>query len=177
MKEKRILLIAFLLSIVNITLKSQIIELRLYIKDSCTNSVQALNYYEIEKDTFYYFSSGNNFVFLPDTGLYKLNSQYISGEIELKINNKKIFIDTLKKIDVYEVITVDQHPFFKGWLCCNKKCNGYRVGYYCNGNKRIEGTFKRGQPIGELKYYNEDGTLLYIAYYNKRGKYIKRQDF
>lgn len=37
--------------------------------------------------------------------------------------------------------------------------NGTKVFYWPNGNKRLEGTFEKGEKVGEFKFYNEDGSL------------------
>jgi len=62
-----------------------------------------------------------------------------------------------------------------GWLYCGKPCEDYKIDYYDNGQKMMEGKFKKGKPVDNLKFYNASGKLKYIEYYNKRGKKIKSE--
>ena len=56
------------------------------------------------------------------------------------------------------------------YMDCGGLCNGYKVDYYDNGNKRLEGSFIEGRPVGKVAHYNEDHTVKYIEIYNKKGK-------
>jgi hypothetical protein len=90
-------------------------------------------------------------------------------------------VDTFKQADIVEVVTMDYNPLSKnkewsGWLCCGKRCEGYKIDYYNDGKVRMEGLFRNGKPIGQLKFYNNEGKLKYVEFYNKRGKKIKSEN-
>jgi hypothetical protein len=157
----------------------QSIEVKIYLLDSCKNSVKKLELFELKKNaqTFIFNSDIDSSLILKDTGIYYLQSQYVAGKVELKIFNYGQYTDTLVQSNVIEIFTIHQKPSKRDWLCCDKKCNGFQIGYYQNGNKRVEGNFKEGKPIGELKFYKENGGLSYIENYNKRGKFINRKDY
>lgn len=119
---------------------------------------------------------------LPDTGFYVLKSH------QLAVEGDSIFvhigyglnIDTVKQVDISESIKLYYNKLSKekewsGWLCCGKKCEGYKTDYYNNGNKRMQGKFKNGKPVGILKFYNDSGRVKYIEYYNKRSNMIKSE--
>lgn len=177
--KKKILLLFFTLPIAIQFCFSQTIEVKIYVLDSCSNSVKKLELFELKKNsqTFIFNSDIDSSLILKDTGVYFLQSQYVSGKVELKVTKFGQYIDTLVQSNVIETLTIHQKPSYRGWLCCDKKCEGFQIGYYQNGNKRVEGTFHEGKPIGELKFYNENGEPSFIEYYNKRGKFINRKDY
>ncbi len=158
---------------------SQNIIVKLYLHDSCNDSVLPLDFYQLTKNdsTIIFNSDIDSFpLSLVDTGNYILNSQYISGEVNLNIDSYGIFTDTLELTNVNEILTIHSKPSTRCWICCYTKCNGYQVGYYNNGNKRVEGLFKKGKPIEKLTFYNINGKITHIEYYNKRGKLKKREE-
>ncbi len=54
--------------------------------------------------------------------------------------------------------------------------NGYKQGYweksYYNGNIKYSGYFKDNKPIGELKRYNEDGSLKVEMFYKENSNKV-----
>ena len=45
------------------------------------------------------------------------------------------------------------------------KEDGLYTGWYENGQKRLEGTYKDGEKDGKWIYYNEDGTVKEVEEY------------
>jgi hypothetical protein len=162
---------------------SQNVKFTCYLTSSCKKDTIVLEEYELRKGTYHYYSlnSGAN-ASLPDTGLYILSSYKISTEgdsiiVHVGYGLNKFFV---RKKDINDVVVLNydknaETPSWSGWMCCEKKCEGYKVDYYDSGNKRMEGKFKKGKPVGELKFYNETGKLKYIEYYNRRGRKIRSE--
>ena len=151
----------------------------LYGKEICDNLIKRLDIYFLWNDSIFISSLDTVPILLPDTGYYKLQTSYTDPQdtVSVYISEYGLNSDTIIIESISNIIAVLHGPQIKGWYCCDKKCNGYQIDYYNNGNKRIEGYFKKGKAIGEIKYYNADGTLSTILYYNKRGKYLRRKDF
>ncbi len=49
---------------------------------------------------------------------------------------------------------------------CDQVCNGIETQYYQNGNIKMKGNFKNGNPV-EIKSYRENGLLVTQAFYKK----------
>lgn len=162
---------------------SQNIKFTCYLTTSCKNDTVVLEEYELRKGDYHYYSLNSGATAsLPDTGTYILSSYKMCTEgdsivVYIGFGSNRIFV---KQKDINDVVILNYNknadtPSWSGWMCCGKKCKGYKVDYYNNGNKRIEGKFKKGKPVGGLKFYNASGKLKYIEYYNKRGKKIKSE--
>jgi len=65
------------------------------------------------------------------------------------------------------------YPTDLGFYNCDEVCNGLQKDFYSNGKIRMEGEFKNGVPVKELKKYNENGELVEIELYRKDGTYRK----
>jgi len=172
-----------LLQFIFLTSQGQEIHFKCYLKSNCDGSFKELQEYQLQKKMFQYFSVTSGAVAtLPDTGIYILRSHQlaIEGDSILVHIGYGLNVDTVKQVDISESINLDYNESAKekswsGWLCCGKKCEGYKVDYYNNGNKRMVGKFKKGKPVDNLKFYNASGKLKYIEYYNKRGKKIRSE--
>lgn len=162
---------------------SQNVKFTCHLTTSCKNDTIVLEEYELRKGDYHYYSLNSGAIAsLPDTGTYILSSYKISTEgdsimVHIVFGVNRIFV---KQKDLNDVVILNydknaHNPSWSGWMCCGKKCEGYKVDYYNNGNKRMEGKFKKGKPVGDLKFYNAIGKLKYIEYYNKKGKKIKSE--
>ena len=173
-----------LLQLIFLTSQAQEIQFKCYLRSNCDGSFKELQNYQLQKKDFQYFSlNSGTIASLPDTGIYILRSYYLAveGDSMLVYIGYGLNIDTIKQVDIYESIILHNNESTKekawsGWLCCGKKCEGFNVDYYNNGNKRLEGKFKKGKPVSDLKAYNGNGKLRYIEYYNKRGKKIRSEE-
>jgi len=65
------------------------------------------------------------------------------------------------------------HQTDMGFYNCDKVCNGKQQDFYRNGKIRMEGEFKNGMPIKQIKKYNDKGELVEIEIYNRNGTYKK----
>ena len=159
--------------------RAQGITFKCYLKSSCTDTLKLLEEYTLKKGGKYYSSLNNGATLsLPDTGVYILESASIKGNIDVAVFKNGLNIDTVKNIDIYEVLLLDSKPGIiqnGDWLCCGVLCNGFKTEYYNNGNKWFEGRFNKGRPVGAFKYYHFNGTLNYIIHYDRKGK-IKNKE-
>ncbi|MDH6355875.1 hypothetical protein M2132_002225 [Dysgonomonas sp. PH5-45] len=181
MKKKYVLFIIFL-SLLSIQGQAYNITLELYGKCLCNNSITKISVFMIEKDSVMYMSDSEEQIILSDIGLYHLIPESLSiftGEaIPIHVNNYGLIQDTviISSIEEFYAPNLDPSGFF--WYCCQKtKCDGYMADYYNNGNMRIEGSFREGKAIGEIKYYNPDGTIRSISCYDKEGKLVNIKHF
>lgn len=171
-------LVYFFIQTCVLTSNSQNIIFKCYVRTSCSNKVEVLDNYTLSKGNNFYSSLNNGeYITLPDTGIYKLTSTKVKDSIYLSILRRGLNIDTVKGIDIYEVLFTDSKidGISNGdWVCCGKLCNGYKIEYYNNGFKWFDGTYKKGKPIGVFRYYNINGKLIYQLYYSRKGKFIKK---
>ena len=42
-----------------------------------------------------------------------------------------------------------------------------------NGQKRVEGNFKKGKPVGQVKWYDMNGKVINVDHYDKEGKKVR----
>jgi hypothetical protein len=110
---------------------------------------------------------------LRDTGKYLIKAIGLNenNNIIHINNNRGNYMDTIIFESIYETI-IAKKKSRRLWLCCDEECNGYQVEYYENGRKKMEGIFKKGNPVGNINYYYKDGKKQRTLYYNGKGKYL-----
>lgn len=66
-----------------------------------------------------------------------------------------------------------------GYFGCDtsKKANGYIIEYYKKGLKRKEATYKDGEAIGKMIYYDFQGNIKLIEYRNRKGHLYKKKEY
>lgn len=149
---------------------SQIVQFKLYGLNVCNGKFEKVKLFSLNKgNTIYYPNDTNGVCILPDTGHYVLHSDEIK---EYYFNSFGYRSDTINLFSILECYSMHD---FSGYCCCGEKCEGRGVDYYHNGQKRIEGRFRNGKPIGKVKYYTQDGVLKSIRFYNKKGSYRKEK--
>lgn len=181
-KGKRNLLV-LLMQIISIFSFSQEIKYMCFLKSQCNEEIKVLSAYQLSKGSFSCFSEASGSIaILPDTGLYVLKSPdlAIEGDSVMVHIGYGMNADTIKQRDIIDVIYLDSKPTNGmrqggGWLCCGNPCEGLKIDYYENGQKMIEGKFKKGKPIGKLIFYDDSGQQKYIEYYNKRGRKLRSE--
>jgi hypothetical protein len=155
------------------------VEFRLYGYSPCLKEVRRIDFFGLEKnDVTISAKDTAGVLLLKDTGIYVLSyalERIDSTQLGKKYHIKSFgnFSDTLHLLSIEPCLEPISHPRFIGYCCCDKKCEGAIVDYYKNGNKRIEGFFKSGTPIGRLKFYHPNGKLSMIKKYSKKGRLVK----
>ena len=165
------------------------IEVELYFKDGCDNSVRKLEYEIVDLNKpDQHFESSNSKVTVPVKGLYLVSSSYSKGDkvsafdLKLEVTDFHFFVDTLSIPRIKFTTNKEMHSTYWSYFNCDKLCNGEEIDFYPNGQKRIEGDFREGKPVRWVEY-RDDGTreraiwykigfLEYerIEYFDKAGK-------
>lgn len=161
--------------------QGQSIHFTCYKKSVCLNEPIQLKRYTLSNADTTFTSNDSGVCYVANVGTYTLYSTEIvtgveSPKVEVTFFGK--IADTLQSWALYPVLIVDgkvKNLKIGNWVYCGERCEGYKVDYYNNGQKRVEGKFKKGRPVGELKFYNESGKLKYLEYYNKRGRKLKSE--
>ncbi|MBL0743720.1 toxin-antitoxin system YwqK family antitoxin [Chryseolinea lacunae] len=164
-----------LLSTLNASAMGQI-KFKLYAYSPCSEKVTKIESFGLKKNGLTLaIADTSGVLLLKDTGRYtllyameKIDSTQLRREYY--VSAVECFSDTLKLISIDACLEPTSHPNFIGYCCCEKKCQGTQIDFYENGNKRIEGFFKEGIPIGQLKFYYPNGKLKMIKDYSKKGR-------
>jgi len=180
----------------NIEVYSQKVTFRLYSENRCNNTYEELCFWSLHSCGKAYDPVTNIiescdslsddykvycFVELPDTGRYVISGYWLDREYHFK--EYKLYSDTINIATVEHLISTTSPITFSGYYCCDTLCEGYNIDYYANGNKRIEGSFKNGEPYGDLIFYKPDGTEDYVKRYTRKrnkftiGKYRNGKPF
>ncbi|MBL7840940.1 MAG: hypothetical protein JNJ75_12405 [Cyclobacteriaceae bacterium] len=126
-------------------------------------------------------------IYLPDPGIYKLKVfdytlyRLVDSVKVITISQGKNY-DTLTRSAIMDCYVINcvlppQSAGDCGYSCCDQLCEGYNVDYFDNGNKRLEGYFKKGNPVGQLIFYHPDGRKKEIHHYDKAGNgRLKRKE-
>lgn len=149
---------------------------RFLVKDCCIDTL----IYKLNCEAF-----GNKDIqgLKPDSlGYFKLNKGesyfiglfYTRGRSLLKIYsfNYKVKTDaqTDSIIPVYKIDEFTKNLMYDPlkYYNCLDECNGFLVDYYPDGNKRLEGKFMDGFPIGKLIFYNPDGSIQKVEKHKRK---------
>ncbi|MEY5047109.1 MAG: hypothetical protein RLZZ175_468 [Bacteroidota bacterium] len=114
--------------------------------------------------------------FLDSTGKVVSNNVFVKGNGEEKsfYPNKKIRKQAIYKNSLVEGEVLWNFPTGKIYSKANYKAgrrNGKFIINYDNGFKSEEGSYVRGDAVGEWKYYSrETGNLYHLTYYNEFGE-------
>lgn len=158
---------------------SQPTQFVLYGANPCTGAVERLNYFGLMKEgERYYVEDSSGVLNLKEPGIYSLvwvlafmDESFLGRTYE--ISDQAMVSDTVNFYSVYSCLEPTTSTRFAGYCCCDAKCDGEVVEYFSNGNKRVEGKFEEGIPVGELKTYYPDGRLKQLDKYNKKGRLIR----
>lgn len=178
----RIFVYTLLLCYFTVNIYSQEVKFCLYGEDSCTGKYEKLIFWSLHGfDSVYMPRDSTYTVELPDTGRYVISGYWLDREYHFK--EYKSYSDTINIATIKHLISTTSPITFSGYYCCDTLCEGYNIDYYANGNKRIEGYFKNGEPYGDLIFYKPDGTEDYVKRYTRKrnkftiGKYRNGKPF
>lgn len=131
---------------------------------------ETINYWAISKDSIVTIKKGVYIV-----TVYVGKGDYFktySFTKEFKSDSIYTVVKELPRIMSKYTRAVDNQKFL-GFYNCDKVCNGKLQDFYENGKIRMEGEFKNGIPVKQIKKYNELGELVEIEIYNRNGTYRK----
>lgn len=95
---------------------------------------------------------------LPHAGTYQLYYNYPKPPISITVPQQDIYRDTLLLEQLQLVRKSGLPPVFE-YYDCDSLADGLVVTYYYNKNKRVVGSFDKGQPIDSTFYYYRNGQL------------------
>lgn len=126
-------------------------KVKLYFKFKCDGRIQEINQFTLASNTRYYQST-DSACLVPFTNRYTLYTDIENldrNTIEVKSSNVS---DTIIVYKVYKKLGGGIPPRFV-YTDCGQVCNGEIVDYWDNGNRRIIGTFKNGNPIKMTQFF------------------------
>ena len=153
-------------------------QVALYGYEQCADSlkVRPLPLFDMVKEGVSYRSDGaSGILTLPTGGTYTLemvwelvDSTELGKVYELP-HADTVVRDTVALMSLYACMSGEAHPSFIGYCCCEKPCEGKQIRYYAHGGKWIEGNFKEGQALGQVRSYYPNGQVYQRATYFPRG--------
>ncbi len=171
-------ILCFFTLFISIVAIAQEISFELFIKDNCNDTIRKVPFFNLRKNGIDFYPKNNDgVVILKEKGNYELSTIYSDDIKKYNFKNFAVVGDTINMPLIKQCLEPTSNPSFVGYCCCNAECEGEKVDYYANGNKRLEGYFEKGKPIGKLKMYYPDGTLKQLDRYNKKGKLIQSKKY
>lgn len=175
---KKKYIVCFLTLFISVVSIAQEIRFELFIRDDCNDTIQKVPFFNLRKSgTDFYPKNNYGVVVLKEKGVYELSTIYSDEVKKYSFENFGIVKDTINMPKIKQCLEPTSNPSFVGYCCCNTDCEGEKTDYYANGNKRLEGYFEKGKPIGKLKMYYPDGTLKQVDKYDKKGKLIRSKKY
>lgn len=115
-------------------------------------------------------------ILLPGTGTYNIWMD-LENYWEFTLQDSSPKVDTFYISMIFHSIWISTPPFSE-YFCCQDSCQGKQIEWYKKGIKKLEGTFKDGQPTDTLKEYFPNGKPRRISYKykRKRGRGIFRSN-
>ena len=155
---------------------AQSITFTLYLHDVCADTVGEHFSYSLHKgDSSYSPTYPNGTVYLSELGAYRLSTVWLEGYREYYFSEYTTIIDTVKLASIYLCFEGGMHPpTWSGYCCCGERCEGNLVEYYSDGTKRMEGNFRNGEALGQVRSYYPNGQLYQRATYFPRGNLLRR---
>lgn len=168
----------FLTLIISFSSIAQEIRFELFIRDNCNDTITKVPFYNLHRNGIDFNPTNNNgIVVLKEKGTYELSTIYSDEIKKYNLDRFGVIKDTINMPTIERCLEPTSTPSFIGYCCCNEKCEGINIDYYSNGNKRLEGFFQNGKPIGKLKLYYSNGSLKQVDKYNKKGKLIRSKKY
>ncbi|MEM1220803.1 MAG: hypothetical protein AAGH79_17920 [Bacteroidota bacterium] len=145
-------------------------QLELFWLDPCSGEVSPLLAYLLQKETadtiIRFYSGASNRVDLPSSGMYELSLLGFRESIPYLVNTPKQ-IDTLALNAVNLKIAFDIPFNTLHYYCCDTLCEGQANRYFPTGELMMQGTFKHGNPIGELIFFEISGKVRETRIYTQ----------
>lgn len=164
---------------------AQSYQFRLFGFNPCNGKIELQPFYDLKKgDLIISPRDTSGVCYIEEAGVYELihilsfYSSVKDNPIKIVIDStKKLYSDTLRLDAIMKCCGAPTIDPWSGFCNCGIPCEGYKVDYYMNGNKRIEGHFKKGNAIGKLFYYKSDGSIKCIEKHNRKGRLLNTRLF
>lgn len=147
-------------------------------KSVCKERLVQVKRFSLSNSDTTFRSNDNGICYVTKLGTYFLLSSEIDTGVEPpKVEFKSFadYRDTVQSWAMFPVLITgygdDLEP--GDWLYCDNRCEGNKADYYKNGQKRVEGTFKKGKPVGHVKWYDMNGKVINVEQYDKNGKKVR----
>lgn len=173
----------YLLLFFNFYFSHSQVQLNLYSLDECNGMVKELKFsidimnnpnVEIDYDPLEIYDSKIDSIpvgtFLSI--VYEIETlgqnQYSSvGLKTYEFEKEGVYRDTIVMPKIRYMSTKELHNSEDYYFNCSKLCNGDEIDFYTNGNKRLEGKFKKGKPK-LITHFRQDGSKKRAELYNKK---------
>ncbi|MFT6961860.1 MAG: antitoxin component YwqK of YwqJK toxin-antitoxin module [Flammeovirgaceae bacterium] len=111
-----------------------------------------------------YRQAGNYKAFYNFTKMLELGTEYLDT---LTLPKSTVWFESELHTGYANRFESELYAKKAKWHCCEELCQGEIVEYYSTGEKRLEGKFKDGLPMGKIIYYDKKGNIGKIAKYRK----------
>jgi hypothetical protein len=158
--------------------KAQSLRYTCYKKSVCSNHPSQVKRFSLSNSDTTFRSNESGVCYVNKLGSYFL----LSSEIDTGVEPPKVEIkafdniqDTVQTWAMYPILIQSYADDIEpgDWLYCDNKCDGVKIDYYKNGQKRVEGKFKKGKPVSYVRFYDSTGKVVNVEQYTKDGKKIR----
>ena len=150
--------------------------------DNCAGNIVALDYTLFDMNSWKSYQSNNSKIEIDSLGTFLLSSQIVSQDYNDSFSSVIEISDLAENVDTISIPRIRMRtgselhsPYWK-YVNCDKICDGKEIDYYSNGNKRIEGTFIKGDPI-QMTDYRINGTIETKEFFKKGTLIRERVEF
>ena len=146
------------------------VQLELFCLDPCSGEVSPILGYPLQKGTadtiINFYSGASNRVDLPSSGMYELSLLGFRESVPYLVNTPKQ-IETLAWNAVNLKIAFDIPINTLHYYCYATLCEGQANRYFPTGELMMQGTFKHGNPIGKLVFFEISGKVRETRIYTQ----------
>ena len=183
--QMRLLIALILISVSVPSLYGQI-EVELYFKNDCNNTISRLEFdlFNLDNKTDR-TQSKDGIAIVLTKGTYHLSSNYIWGDNMVGMFDHTINIeDPVRQVDTLivpmikftgDAVLHSKTPYWN-YFKCEKLCDGHETDFYPNGQKRLEGVFVKGKP-NHIIEYRPDGTKETESWFILGTQFYKRVEY
>jgi hypothetical protein len=158
--------------------KAQSLHYTCYKKSVCSNRPSQVKRFSLSNSDTTFRSNESGICYVTKLGSYFL----LSSEIDTGVEPPKVEFttftnvqDTVQTWAMYPILIQgygdDLAP--GDWVYCDNRCDGIKIDYYKNGQKRVEGKFKKGKPVSYVRFYDPAGKVVNVEQFDKDGKKVR----
>lgn len=159
-------------------LKAQSVRYTCYKKSVCSNHASQVKRFSLSNSDTTFRSNEQGICFVTKLGSYFLLTSEIDTGVEppkVEFKGFGIMQDTVQSWAMYPILTQSYGDDFEpgDWVYCDNRCEGTKTDYYKNGQKRVEGKFKKGKPVSYVRYYDTTGKVVNVDQFDKNGRRVR----